>query len=210
MSIDDYIEQHTSDQGQLLKDLERRAHIELMRPRMISGHVQGRLLKILCSIKEPKRVLEIGTYTGYAALCLAEALGEDAFIHTLECDDEMESFIHRFVDQSPYKDKIVLHMGNALDILPSLVKQESFDLVYMDANKREYSEYFDIIIDYLPKGAVILADNTLWDGKVALDPMPHDSQTIAIDQFNKKIRQDRRVEEVILPLRDGLSIIRKI
>lgn len=210
MTIDEYIERHTSDQGDLLKELERRAHIELMRPRMISGHVQGRLLKMICSIKRPKRVLEIGTYTGYAALCMAEALEEGAILHTLECDDEMEKFIYRFVNRSPHRNKIVLHMGDAIELIPELVKKEAFDIVYMDANKREYAEYYDLMIDFLPKGAIILADNTLWDGKVALEPIPHDSQTIAIDQFNKKIYSDSRVEEVILPLRDGLTIIRKI
>lgn len=210
MNIDEYIRLHTSPQGQLLDSLERRAHVELMRPRMISGHVQGRLLKIIASIVRPRYVLEIGTYTGYAAICLAESLTPEAELHTIESDDEMLDFIHRFVSQSPQASQIHIHHGDALDLIPVLVECYPFDLVYIDANKREYIRYYDLLIDRLPVGALILADNTLWDGKVAQEPMPQDAQTKRIDQFNKYIASDPRVEQVILPLRDGLSLIYKL
>ncbi|MDY6122244.1 MAG: class I SAM-dependent methyltransferase [Porphyromonas sp.] len=210
MTIDEYISQHTSPQGPLLESLERRAHVELMRPRMLSGHIQGRLLKLLALISKPRYILELGTYTGYAAICLAEALSEDGELHTIESDDEMLDFIHRFVSQSPQADRIHLHHGNALDLIPQLVAQYPFDLVYIDANKREYVRYYDLLIDSLPQGALILADNTLWDEKVALDPIPQDAQTQGIDHFNKLIAADPRVEQVILPLRDGLSLIYKL
>ena len=155
----------------------------------------------------PKRVLEIGTYTGYATLCFAEALAADAEIHTIEINDEMEDFILKYIDQSPFKDKIKLHIGDATEIIPAL--DLSFDLVFMDADKRLYCQYYDLIFDQIPSGGIILADNTLWDGKVLNKPHHTDLQTIGILDFNHKIKLDDRVEKVILPLRDGLTMIRK-
>jgi len=205
--IESYILSHSDEEGSLLATLNRDANVNLLRPRMISGHLQGRILKMFCRMLKPKRVLEIGTYTGYATLCMAEALEKDAEIHTLEINDEMEDFIRKYVSQSPDKDKIKLYFGDAMEIIPAL--DESFDLVFIDADKRLYSDYYDLIFDKLPAGALILADNTLWDGKV-LEPLhPADKQTAGILAFNDKIKADQRVEKVILPLRDGLTMIWK-
>ena len=205
--IESYILSHSDEEGSLLAALNRDANVNLLRPRMLSGHLQGRILKMFCRMLKPKRVLEIGTYTGYATLCMAEALEKDAEIHTLEINDEMEDFIRKYVSQSPDKDKIKLYFGDAMEIIPAL--DESFDLVFIDADKRLYSDYYDLIFDKLPAGALILADNTLWDGKV-LEPLhPADKQTAGILAFNDKIKADQRVEKVILPLRDGLTMILK-
>ena len=205
--IESYILSHSDEEGSLLAALNRDANVNLLRPRMLSGHLQGRILKMFCKMLKPKRVLEIGTYTGYATLCMAEALEKDAEIHTLEINDEMEDFIRKYVSQSPDKDKIKLYFGDAMEIIPAL--DESFDLVFIDADKRLYSDYYDLIFDKLPAGALILADNTLWDGKV-LEPLhPADKQTAGILAFNDKIKADQRVEKVILPLRDGLTMIWK-
>ena len=205
--IESYILSHSDEEGSLLAALNRDANVNLLRPRMLSGHLQGRILKMFCRMLKPKRVLEIGTYTGYATLCMAEALEKDAEIHTLEINDEMEDFIRKYVSQSPDKDKIKLYFGDAMEIIPAL--DESFDLVFIDADKRLYSDYYDLIFDKLPAGALILADNTLWDGKV-LEPLhPADKQTAGILVFNDKIKVDQRVEKVILPLRDGLTMIWK-
>ncbi len=205
--IESYILSHSDEEGSLLAALNRDANVNLLRPRMLSGHLQGRILKMFCRMLKPKRVLEIGTYTGYATLCMAEALEKDAEIHTLEINDEMEDFIRKYVSQTPDKDKIKLYFGDAMEIIPAL--DESFDLVFIDADKRLYSDYYDLIFDKLPAGALILADNTLWDGKV-LEPLhPADKQTAGILAFNDKIKADQRVEKVILPLRDGLTMIWK-
>lgn len=205
--IESYILSHSDEEGSLLAALNKDANVNLLRPRMLSGHLQGRILKMFCRMLKPKRVLEIGTYTGYATLCMAEALEKDAEIHTLEINDEMEDFIRKYVSQSPDKDKIKLYFGDAMEIIPAL--DESFDLVFIDADKRLYSDYYDLIFDKLPAGALILADNTLWDGKV-LEPLhPADKQTAGILAFNDKIKADQRVEKVILPLRDGLTMIWK-
>ena len=205
--IESYILSHSDEEGSLLAALNRDANVNLLRPRMLSGHLQGRILKMFCRMLKPKRVLEIGTYTGYATLCMAEALEKDAEIHTLEINDEMEDFIRKYVSQSPDKDKIKLYFGDAMEIIPAM--DESFDLVFIDADKRLYSDYYNLIFDKLPAGALILADNTLWDGKV-LEPLhPADKQTAGILAFNDKIKADQRVEKVILPLRDGLTMIWK-
>ena len=205
--IESYILSHSDEEGSLLAALNRDANVNLLRPRMLSGHLQGRILKMFCRMLKPKRVLEIGTYTGYATLCMAEALEKDAEIHTLEINDEMEDFIRKYVSQSPDKDKIKLYFGDAMEIIPAL--DESFDLVFIDADKRLYSDYYDLIFDKLPAGALILADNTLWDGKVLEPLQSSDKQTAGILVFNDKIKADQRVEKVILPLRDGLTMIWK-
>lgn len=206
-AIDGYILSHIDEEGELLAALNRDANVNLLRPRMISGHLQGRILKMFCQMLRPRRILEIGTYTGYATLCMAEALGEDAEIHTIEINDEMEDFIMKYFSRSPLKNKIRLHFGDAMEIIPTL--NLSFDMVFIDADKRLYNEYYDLVIDRIPSGGIILADNTLWDGKVLAEPHRSDLQTIGIMEFNDRIKADRRVEKVILPLRDGLTIIRK-
>jgi caffeoyl-CoA O-methyltransferase len=207
MTIDDYILSHSDEEGALLSALNRDANVNLLRPRMLSGHLQGRILKMFCRMMRPRRVLEIGTYTAYATLCMAEGLEEGSLIHTLEINDEMEDFILKYLDQSPHKDKIQLHFGDALDIIPTL--GETFDMVFIDADKRLYSDYFDLVFPLVRPGGLILADNTLWDGKVLEEPHASDKQTIGILSFNDKIKEDMRIEKVILPLRDGLTMIWK-
>lgn len=207
-TIDDYILSHSDEEGALLAALARDANVNLLRPRMLSGHLQGRILKMFCRMLRPHRVLEIGTYTGYATLCLAEGVGEDAVVHTLEINDEMEDFIMKYLNRSPHKDKIRLHIGDATEIIPTL--DETFDLVFIDADKRLYSRYYDLVFPKVRAGGLILADNTLWDGKVVETTIPSaDKQTLGILEFNDKIKQDERVEKVILPLRDGLTMIWK-
>lgn len=207
MTLDEYILDHSDEEGALLSALNRDANVNLLRPRMLSGHLQGRILKMFCRMLRPRRVLEIGTYTGYATLCLAEGTEDDALIHTLEINDEMEDFIMKYLSRSPLKDKIKLHIGDAMKIIPKL--DETFDLVFIDADKRLYSDYYDLVFPKVRPGGLILADNTLWDGKVLEKPHPSDKQTIGILSFNDKIKEDPRVEKVILPLRDGLTMIWK-
>ena len=207
MTIEEYILSHSDDEGALLKALERDAHVNLLRPRMLSGHLQGRILKMFCRMMQPRRVLEIGTYTGYATLCLAEGLPEDGLVHTLEVNDEMEDFIFTYLNQSTLQEKIRVHFGDAMEIIPQL--DEQFDLVFIDADKRLYSAYYDLVFPKVRAGGLILADNTLWDGKVVETIPASDKQSLGILAFNEKIKQDERVEKVILPLRDGLTMIWK-
>jgi predicted O-methyltransferase YrrM len=207
VNIEEYILSHSDEEGSLLAKLNRDANVNLLRPRMLSGHMQGRILKMFCRMMCPKRVLEIGTYTAYATLCLAEGSPDDAIVHTIEINDEMEDFINKYLDQSPYKEKIKVHFGDAMKIIPTL--DETFDMVFIDADKRLYSDYYDLIFPMVRKGGLILADNTLWDGKVVEKPHPNDKQTIGILSFNDKVKNDSKVEKVILPLRDGLTMIWK-
>lgn len=206
--LDEYILEHTTQESPLRREINRAAHVRLIRPRMLSGHLQGNLLQMLVRMLGARRVLELGTYTGYAAHCMAEVLPEDGVVHTLECDDEMEDFIRHYIDKADYGHKIQLHIGQALDLLPRLLQTEHFDLVYIDANKREYPEYYRTIVPHLSSGAIILADNTLWDGKVVQPVKESDVQTQRILEFNRMVQDDPRVENLILPLRDGLSLIR--
>jgi predicted O-methyltransferase YrrM len=207
VNIEEYILSHSDEEGSLLAKLNRDANVNLLRPRMLSGHLQGRILKMFCRMLRPKRVLEIGTYTAYATLCLAEGSPDDAIIHTIEINDEMEDFINKYLEQSPYKEKIKVHFGDAMKMIPTF--DETFDMVFIDADKRLYSDYYDLVFPMVREGGLILADNTLWDGKVIEKPHPNDKQTIGILSFNDKIKSDPRVEKVILPLRDGLTMIWK-
>ncbi len=206
-TLNEYILSHIDEEGELLAALNRDANVNLLRPRMLSGHLQGRILKMICRLCRPLRVLEIGTYTGYATLCLAEGCPEKSVIHTIEINDEMEDFIRKYFDKSPYKEKIRLHIGDAMEIVPTL--EETFDLVFIDADKRLYSAYYDLVFPMVRRGGVILADNTLWDGKVIEPLHPADKQTAGILGFNERVSQDERVEKVIVPLRDGLTMIWK-
>ncbi len=206
-NIEQYILSHIDEEGELLKNLNRDAHVNLLRPRMMSGHLQGRLLKMFCRMIQPKYILEIGTYTAYATLCLAEGASDDAEIHTIEVNDELEDFILKHLHKSKLKDKIHLHIGDAIQIIPTI--DCIFDLVFIDANKRHYCEYYDLIFDKVRPGGLIIADNTLWDGKVLETPHPTDKQTIGIQAFNDMLAKDDRVENVILPIRDGLTLIWK-
>lgn len=206
--LESYILAHTSPESDLRREIDRAAHVRLIRPRMLSGHLQGNLLRMIVQMTGASRVLELGTYTGYAAHCMAEALPESGVVHTVECDDEMEDFIRYYIDQSPHGYKMRLHIGDALEIVPPLIKSEVFDLVYIDANKRQYPDYYRLIVPHLRSGALILADNTLWDGKVVQPVRQSDIQTRCILEFNQMVQEDPRVDNLILPLRDGLSLIR--
>lgn len=207
--LEDYILAHTTPESELRQRLARQAHVQLLRARMLSGQLQGGLLQMLCRMKGARYILELGTYTGYAAHCMAEVLPPGGEVHTIESDDEMEDFIRGFIAEAPWGERIKLHLGDALELLPALVERYAFDLVYIDANKRQYLDYYELILPHLPSGAIILADNTLWDGKVVADPLPTDAQTQSILAFNRHVQEDPRVENLILPLRDGLSIIYK-
>ncbi|HML65914.1 MULTISPECIES: O-methyltransferase [Dysgonomonas] len=206
-AIESYILSRIDQESELLKQLNRDAHVNLLKPRMLSGHLQGRMLKIFCRMMNPKYILEIGTYTAYATLCLAEGADNDAEIHTIEVNDELEDFILKHLHKSKLKDKIHLHIGDAMEIIPQI--DRTFDLVFIDANKRHYIEYYNLIFDKVRPGGLIIADNTLWDGHVLETPKPSDKQTIGIQQFNDMIAKDDRVEKVILPIRDGLTLIWK-
>lgn len=206
-NIEQYILSHIDEEGELLRNLNRDAHVNLLRPRMLSGHLQGRLLKMFCRMIQPKYILEIGTYTAYATLCLAEGATDEAEIHTIELNDELEDFIMKHLHKSKLKDKIHLHIGDAIQIIPTI--DCIFDLVFIDANKRHYCEYYDLIFDKVRPGGLIIADNTIWDGKVLETPHPTDKQTIGIQEFNDMLAKDPRVEKVILPVRDGLTLIWK-
>lgn len=205
--LEQYILHHIDNEGQLLSQLNRDTHVNLLRPRMLSGHLQGRILKMICRMISPVRILELGTFTGYSALCMAEALPDNGELHTIEIDDELETFILKYFDRSPYRDRIHLHIGDAREVVPQL--DGPFDMVFIDANKRVYCDYYDLVFDKVRPGGFILADNTLWDGKILQPPLPSDAQTIGIMRFNEKIAADTRVEKVILPLRDGLTLIYK-
>ena len=208
MSIDEYILQHIDDEGDYLKALYRDTHLKLLYPRMASGHLQGRMLKMFVRMIRPHQILEIGTYSGYSALCMAEGLPEGGKLHTFEINDEQEDFTRPWLEHSAYADKINFYIGDALELVPGLGL--TFDLAFIDGDKRKYIDYYEMVLTYLSDGGYIIADNTLWDEHV-LEEQPHrtDLQTIGIKAFNDLVAQDTRVEKVILPLRDGLTIIRK-
>lgn len=208
MTIDEYILQHIDEESDYLKALYRDTHVKLLYPRMASGHLQGRMLKMFVSMIRPRRVLEIGTYSGYSALCIAEGLSEGGMLHTIEINDEQEDFTRPWLEGSDYADKIKFYIGDALELVPRL--DLTFDLAFIDGDKRKYADYYEMVLARLSDGGYIIADNTLWDGHV-LEEHPHasDRQTICIKEFNDFVARDGRVEKVILPLRDGLTIIRK-
>lgn len=208
MTIDEYILQHIDEEGDYLHALYRDTHLKLLYPRMASGHLQGRMLKMFVRMIRPMQVLEIGTYSGYSALCMAEGLPEGAQLHTIEINDEQEEFTRPWLERSPYADKIKFYIGDALELVPQM--SQVFDLAFIDGDKRKYLDYYELILPRLSPGGYIIADNTLWDGHV-LEEHPHasDLQTIRIKAFNDFVAADQRVEKVILPLRDGLTIIRK-
>lgn len=203
-----YIEEHIEDEPEILKELNRQAHLTLLHPRMLSGHVQGRILKMFMQMIQPKHVLEIGTYTGYSALCLAEGLSAEATLDTIEINDELEDKILKFFQASEHGNKIQLHIGDALSIIPTF--PYAFDAVFIDGNKRHYCAYYEACMQKLNVGGYIFADNTLWDGHVIDEIVDkNDLQTKGILEFNDLAKQDSRVETVILPIRDGLTILRR-
>ncbi len=206
--LEDYILAHIDKEGDVLRLVNRDTHVHNLRPRMCSGHLQGKLLKMFVRMIKPRRVLELGTFTGYSALAMAEGLAEDAELHTVEIDDELEDFICEHFEASPRREQIHLHIGDAAMVVPQLGGQ--FDLVFIDANKRNYCDYYHLVMPLVPVGGFIIADNTLWDGKVANLPQKIDSQTAGILAFNDLVANDDRVEKVIIPIRDGLTVIHKI
>jgi caffeoyl-CoA O-methyltransferase len=201
-----YCESFSEQESILLAELNRQTHLKIGQPRMLSGHLQGRFLSFLSKICRPACILEIGTYTGYAALCLAEGLTEDGKLITIDPNEETTYFARSFIERSAYKDKIELITGQAQNIIPGLNKL--FDLVFIDADKKNYSLYFDLVIDKVKKGGVIVADNVLWSGKVIEDQM--DTDTRLIHEFNKKTQSDPRVEPLLLPVRDGIMLLRRV
>ena len=215
MTLSEYIEQHSSPESPALKQITRSTHLEVINPRMLSGHIQGRVLSMLSQMIQPKRILELGTFTGYSALCLAEGLTEDGKLITIEHNDEMEDAIRRNLSLSPLGEKIELVIGDAKEELRRLGERREakgtglFDLVFIDADKKEYCDYLDLVLPLMRDGGWILADNTLWDGHIIDPAYDKDKQTLALRAFNDKVMQDKQLEKVILPLRDGLTIIKK-
>ncbi len=208
MSIDDYILEHSEKEPDYLAAINRDTWLRQINPRMISGHLQGRVLSMIAKMIRPARILELGTFTGYSALCLAEGLADNGRLDTIEIDDELEDVIRNNIARSPFADKITLHVGDALEIVPNLGMK--YDLVFLDADKSVYTKHYEAALEALKPGGFILADNTLWSGKVVEAAHHHnDKQTHEILHFNEYLANDERVEQVILPLRDGLTIIRK-
>ena len=202
-----YADAHTSPESDVLHRLNRQTHLRVLRPRMLSGHGQGRLLSMISWMLRPRRVLEIGTYTGYSALCLAEGVADDGLVITIDNNEELVPFMRQFWRESPCADRIDFRLGQAADIIPTLT--DTFDLVFIDADKINNALYFDLIIDKVRTGGFILADNVLWSGKV-VDPVKSaDKDTLAVLAFNEKIQNDPRVDNVLLPIRDGILVMRK-
>lgn len=205
--IEEYISAHIQPESSLLKRIYRETNLKMLNPRMASGHIQGRLISMFVSMIRPQMVLEVGTFTGYATLCIAESLPEGGRVHTIEIDDELEDFIRKGFDDSPFSDRIILHIGDALETVPGLGLM--FDMIFLDAEKREYPDYYNVLMDYLKPGGYMLADNTLWDGHVVDSNYDSDPQTVAVKRFNDMAAADGRVEVAMIPVRDGLTIIRK-
>ncbi|MCR9252011.1 MAG: O-methyltransferase [bacterium] len=207
--LQQYIEDHTGAEDELLTQINRETHLEVLKPRMLSGHLQGRVLSMLSHMIQPKYILEIGTYTGYSALSLAEGLVEGGKVVTLDINEELESRVRGYFKNSPHGDKVDFKIGNALDIIPTL--DHTWDIVFIDADKENYSAYFDLVIDQVGKGKYIIADNVLWSGKVLEKYRKKlDKDTEAILEFNKKVHEDPRVENALFPIRDGLMVLRKL
>ena len=204
--LTNYLERYCEPEDDLLKHINRETHIKVLMPRMLSGHFQGRLLSMLSKLIRPARILEIGTYTGYATLCLAEGLTNDGSIHTIDINTELEDMVRTNFKNSPFNSKIQYHLGNALDIIPRL--NETLDLVFIDADKKNNGAYYQLVFDKVRPGGLIIVDNVLWSGKVLLAEAP-DKDTLEINKFNLMINNDSRVEKLILPVRDGLLLIRK-
>ncbi|MDD6114053.1 MAG: O-methyltransferase [Bacteroidales bacterium] len=211
-AIERYMIECSSPQGEALDWLQKQTNIRTNHARMLSGPVQGRFLKMIVEMCGARRVLELGSFTGYSGICLASGLPEDGHLDTLEINDELEDLILEGFSRAGLRERISLHIGDCLETLKRFREEgrEPYDLVFIDANKRDYPEYYELVFDLVRPGGWILADNVLWDGKVALDPLPQDRQTLGIDSFNRRVASDPRVESVIIPLRDGLNLIHKL
>ncbi len=206
-NINDYCLAHTTPESALLAELDRQTHLKILMPRMLSGHLQGRFLAMIVQMLQPQNILEIGTYTGYSALCLAEGLPENGTLTTIDINEELEDFVRSFFEKSAFKHKITYKIGNAIQIIPTLT--QTFDLVFIDADKVNNATYFDLVLDKVRKKGFILIDNVLWSGKVAQNLPKTDKDTKQVQDFNQKIQNDERLENMLLPLRDGIMIVRK-
>lgn len=206
--LDDYVVAHSEAEPELLQQLTRETYQKILQPIMLSGPYQGRVLSMISKLKQPKTILELGTFTGYATLCLAEGLQKDGEIHTIDINEELVDFQRKYFDKSVYGDQIFQHLGDALEIIPKLNK--TFDLIFIDADKPNYVNYFNLIIDKLNSGGIILSDNVLWHGKVVEPLDPKDASTKAVLDYNTLLKEDPRIETVLLPIRDGLTISRKL
>ena len=206
--LEDYIIKHSQQEPRILKDLNRETNLKVLQPRMISGAHQGRLLSIISKIISPTKILEIGTFTGYSTLCLSEGLTKGGKIHTVDINEELYDFQRKYFKKSPFNDNIIQHLGNALEVIPTM--DNNFDLIFLDADKNNYPEYLDVLISKLKIGGVLLSDNVLWDGKVLNPISEKDISTKAIVKYNKLLSQREDMDTVILPIRDGLTISRKI
>ena len=207
--LDEYVVAHSENEPELLQQLNRETYQKILQPRMLSGHYQGRVLSMISKLVNPKNILEIGTYTGYSALCLAEGMQSNGALHTIDINEELIDFQRKYFDKSGYGKQIHQHLGDALKIIPEL--DTTFDLVFIDADKENYSNYFNLIIDKLNSGGIILSDNVLWSGKILETTFKKDdTSTPALIEYNALLKEDNRVETVVLPIRDGLTISRKL
>jgi predicted O-methyltransferase YrrM len=204
--LEHYIEQHSQKEPELLAQLNKETYQKILLPRMLSGHFQGRVLSMLSKLIRPVTILEIGTYTGYSALCLCEGMQENGILHTIDIKEELIDFQRKHFDKSPWGSRIVQHLGEALDIIPTI--DATFDLVFIDADKENYINYFYLIVPKMNKGGIILSDNVLWSGKVVEDVNPNDISTKILLEYNTLLNEDARVETVLLPIRDGLTVTR--
>jgi len=202
-----YCEDHTTPPSEILYRLEQETHLKTLAPQMLSGRLQGQLLRWISLLMKPERMLEVGTFTGYGAICLAEGLTENGILHTIEGNPELEYLIRKYVREAELEEKIRLHIGDALEIIPKL--EEAFDLIYLDANKRDYERYYDLCLPKLKTGGLIIADNVLWGGKV-VDTQKDDPDTRVMRAFNDRLRNDERVDTLMLPVRDGILVARRI
>ena len=205
--IFEYSEKYSQQEPEILQELNRETHLKILNPRMLSGFFQGRLLSVISKLIKPKKVLEIGTYTGYSAICIAEGMNKNGIIHTIDKNEELNTIQKKYFKKSGLENNIIQYNGCALDIIPKI--EEKFDLIFIDADKENYINYFNLVIDKLNNNGVILADNVLWSGKV-INSEDHDLTTNVLREFNKSVNNDKRVETILLPIRDGISIIRKI
>lgn len=204
--LEQYAGIHTSPESELLARINRETHLEVLQPRMLSGHLQGRLLSLLSSLLKPKRILEIGTYTGYSALCLAEGLPADGTLITIDVNEELQARVQGYFNDSSYKNHIEYYIGDAMELIPTL--SDMWDLVFIDADKKNYLNYYELVIERMNPGGIILADNILWSGKV-IDPAATDRETEMLRRYNEVIHADERVENILLPIRDGIMVARK-
>ena len=204
----DYVSQHSDEEPELLQKLNRETHQKILQPRMLSGGFQGRILSLLSHLIKPKKILEIGTYTGYSALCLAEGLQKEGLLHTIDCNEELVDFQKKYFDQSKHKNQIIQHLGNADEIIPTL--KDSFDLVFLDADKENYPVYLDLVAPKINSGGLLISDNVLWSGKVLEPVKKEDIATQELIRYNKMLKEDNRFQTLVLPIRDGLTLSRKI